>query len=119
VEGNRVPLDEGKIDRKMTAIQLRCLACSELNAADYRVLRPTLVVAGDEDRLIPACYARDMAEKIPGSRFLLLHGVGHNPLEECPDEIIPPIIDFLNEPRFTDAPTTLADERVQTLELSL
>lgn len=45
---------------------------------------PTLVVAGEEDRLIPAAGARTMAEMIPGSRLVLMPGVGHLPSLEAP-----------------------------------
>jgi pimeloyl-ACP methyl ester carboxylesterase len=106
-------------DRKIMAIQLRCLACSELDPSDYRVLRPTLVVAGEDDRLIPACYARDMAEKIPGSQFLLLRGVGHNPLEESPDNVLPQITDFLQASRGDTTSPSHGDQKDQALELSL
>ena len=47
---------------------------------------PTLVVAGEEDRLIPAAGARTMAEMIPGSRLVVLPGVGHLPPLEAPAE---------------------------------
>jgi pimeloyl-ACP methyl ester carboxylesterase len=47
---------------------------------------PTLVVAGEEDRLIPAAAARTMAEMIPGSRLVVLPGVGHLPPLEAPAE---------------------------------
>ena len=84
-------------DRSTLALQLRCLACSDFEEGDYRNLGPTLVIAGEDDRLIPACYAAKMAEKIPGSRFVLIRGAGHNPLQECPEEVLPRIIDFLTE----------------------
>lgn len=76
--------------------QLRCLASSKSELEDP-VLAPTLVVAGEHDFLIPNCYAREMAGRIPGSRFVLIPGGGHNPLVECPDETLPMIIDFLKD----------------------
>lgn len=38
---------------------------------------PTLIIAGDEDAVIPASEARAMHEAISGSRFELLAGAGH------------------------------------------
>jgi pimeloyl-ACP methyl ester carboxylesterase len=38
---------------------------------------PALIVTGDKDRLTPPAAARFMAEKIPGSRLLILEDAGH------------------------------------------
>ena len=38
---------------------------------------PALVAVGDKDRLTPPAAARYMAEKIPGSRLLILEDAGH------------------------------------------
>jgi hypothetical protein len=38
-----------------------------------------------------------MAERIPGSRFLLIRGGGHNALQQRLDDVLPRIIHFLNE----------------------
>src|SRR3954468_22287507 len=59
--------------------QLRCLLHSEIPEQYYRIPAPTLVVAGEHDALIPNCYARQMAGKIPGSRFEIIPSAGHNP----------------------------------------
>ena len=75
--------------------QLRALLRSEVDPADYRIEPPTLVVAGEHDALIPNCYARLMAEKIPGSQFVLVPGAGHNPMSEVPDTVLPLITRFL------------------------
>lgn len=78
--------------------QLRALLRSEMSPEDYRIVNPTLVLSGEHDCLIPSCYARMMADKIAGSRFVLLRGAGHNPLMECPDTVAPIITRFLSEP---------------------
>jgi 3-oxoadipate enol-lactonase len=89
-------------DRAGVAQQLRCVACSEMEPHEYRILAPTLVIAGEDDRIIPSCYGRSMAAKIPGSEFVLLPGAGHNPFEECPHAIVPRIIAFLQQRRETE-----------------
>jgi pimeloyl-ACP methyl ester carboxylesterase len=38
---------------------------------------PALIVVGDKDRLTPPAAARYMADKIPGSRLLILEDAGH------------------------------------------
>jgi pimeloyl-ACP methyl ester carboxylesterase len=75
--------------------QLRALLRSEVEERDYRITAPTLVVAGEHDALIPNCYARLMAEKIPESRFALIDSAGHNPMAEAPDVVLPLIARFL------------------------
>jgi pimeloyl-ACP methyl ester carboxylesterase len=42
------------------------------------ITAPTLVIAGHDDPLIRWQAGRDTAERIPGARFLLLAGMGHN-----------------------------------------
>lgn len=47
---------------------------------------PTLVLTGDEDRLVPPSGSRQIAELIPGARLELLRGAGHVfPLEREDD----------------------------------
>ncbi len=81
------------------ARQLRCLAAHDRDEEPpSRIAAPTLVIAGEQDSLIPACYARRMAQQIPGSEFLLLPGCGHNPFEEKPAAVLPRIVEFLTGP---------------------
>lgn len=85
-----------KLDRRAVVAQLRCLACSEIDATDYRIAAPTLVLAGQDDRLIPSCYARKMAAAIPNSEFIELAQCGHNPFQEVPEIVVAKIIEFLS-----------------------
>ena len=92
--------------------QLRALLRSEVDPKDYRISAPTLIVAGEHDHLIPNCYARRMAGNIPGSRFFLVRGAGHNPMIEKPDVVMPVISEFLKgeEGAVPPAPETGADD---------
>jgi 3-oxoadipate enol-lactonase len=83
------------VPARAIATQLRALLRSEVAPVDYRITSPTLVVAGEHDALIPNCYAKLMAEKIPDSRFVLIPGAGHNPMQEMPDTVMPLITRFL------------------------
>jgi pimeloyl-ACP methyl ester carboxylesterase len=84
------------ISRSTVVRQLQCLNCSEVARDDFRIVSPTLVVAGEHDALIPSCYAREMADEIPGSEMWVVPGGGHNPITEMPPEIVlPRIIEFL------------------------
>jgi pimeloyl-ACP methyl ester carboxylesterase len=52
-----------------------------------RVKAPTLVVWGDRDRLVAPRFARRTVAAVPGSRLLMLPGVGHVAQIEAPDEV--------------------------------
>jgi pimeloyl-ACP methyl ester carboxylesterase len=86
-----------KLDRNAVIGQLRCLACHEIAPEDYRIHAPTLVIAGQHDRIIPSCYAQKMSECIPGAKFIELARCGHNPFEEMPEIVVPRIIEFLRD----------------------
>jgi 3-oxoadipate enol-lactonase len=53
-----------------------------------RIAVPTLVLAGENDPLVPPAHAkRQVAEQIAGSLFVTLRNAGHNLPVESPDEI--------------------------------
>lgn len=55
-------------------------------AADLsRIHVPTLVMFGQDDRLIPAADAEKFHKAIPGATLILYPGVGHLPMEQIPD----------------------------------
>ena len=60
--------------RQMMAI----LASGSRTAALHDVRVPVLVLHGDADRLIDPSGGRRTAEAIPGARFVLLEGMGHD-----------------------------------------
>lgn len=92
----RIALARG-VSRGAVARQMRCLAACQIIAGASPITAPTLVIASEHDVLIPACYAKRMAEEIPGSRFVLAGGCGHVSIEEKPDVVLPKIIEFLKE----------------------
>jgi pimeloyl-ACP methyl ester carboxylesterase len=54
--------------------------------AHARLVRaPTLVIEGDQDRLIPLAAARELVRRIPKWKLAVLEGVGHVPMMETPD----------------------------------
>ena len=48
---------------------------------------PTLVVAGEKDRLLPPKHSRRIAAEIPHARLLELRGAGHCPMLEQPESV--------------------------------
>lgn len=59
------------------------------------IRQPTLVVAGDDDPIVPAVNARIMARLIPDARLHLYHG-GHLALVTEAQELAPVIEEFLD-----------------------
>jgi 3-oxoadipate enol-lactonase len=60
---------------------------------------PTLVVHGEQDALMPAASAKDMAAQIPGARFVPIPNAGHlSPMEnpEATNEAIREILESVN-----------------------
>lgn len=56
---------------------------------------PVLILAGDQDRLVPPDHARQFNEAIPGSQLVLFENVGHLPQEEAPDDSALAVHEFL------------------------
>lgn len=61
------------------------------------VAAPTLLLWGEEDRLVPMGLGRMMAIGIPRAAFLSVAHAGHSVQEEAPDEVNRLIIKFLRE----------------------
>jgi 3-oxoadipate enol-lactonase len=62
-----------------------------------KIKTPVLVVAGIEDATFPVAETREMADAIPGARFVVLENAAHLAALECPDEVNALIDAFLLE----------------------
>jgi len=60
---------------------------------------PTLVLTGEQDRLVPPWLGREIADAIPGAEFHLVEGSGssHAALLERPDDYNKVVVSFLSE----------------------
>jgi 3-oxoadipate enol-lactonase len=74
--------------------QLRALGGAHFDEREYKITCPTLVLSGAFDALVPNCYAQRMSDEIPGSRFVVLEGCGHNPIAERPDAVLDELFRF-------------------------
>jgi pimeloyl-ACP methyl ester carboxylesterase len=63
------------------------------------IASPTLVVTGDEDRVISPLSSNVLHEAIPSSRLVEIDGAGHLFFIEKPEQTIELIEDFLAQPR--------------------
>jgi pimeloyl-ACP methyl ester carboxylesterase len=71
---------------------------------------PTLIVWGDQDRIIPLVHAYQAHEAIPKSRLEVMEGVGHFPHVEDPVHFVKILEDFLRSTKpSTFNPTELRD----------
>lgn len=52
------------------------------------ILRPTLVIHGSDDRLIPPEHGIHTAENIQGAQFVLIDGMGHNLQDDFQPQIV-------------------------------
>jgi pimeloyl-ACP methyl ester carboxylesterase len=72
---------------------------------------PTLIVWGDQDRIIPVAHAYQAHEAIPNSRLEILPGVGHFPHVEEPVQFVDILRDFLS----TTEPSSFTPEERREL----
>ena len=61
-----------------------------------RLAVPTLVIAGEEDRVYPPALARRMAQRIPGAELVVLEGCGHLSNLEQPERFNAALLDFIS-----------------------
>ncbi len=95
-EGYRKPLQAEHWDRalwKYTQASRAPDFIEKLNQIDV----PTLVITGDDDQIVPPEASRRLSEDIPGSVFKVIEDCGHLPHEECPEEFMQIMINFLSE----------------------
>jgi pimeloyl-ACP methyl ester carboxylesterase len=59
-----------------------------------QIKAPTLVIAGDADRLIPPENSRILASRIPDAELVIMENAGHGFFSETP-ESTKAILDFL------------------------
>jgi len=61
----------------------------------WRLSQPTLVLAGDDDPIVPTINGRILARVIPNARLEIIHGGGHLFVLERPTEIAALVAEFL------------------------
>jgi len=72
--------------------QLAAVIASGDRVAALRKIRvPTLVIHGDEDRLVPPAASRHIAELVPDSRLEIIEGMGH----DLPEPLWPRLADLI------------------------
>jgi 3-oxoadipate enol-lactonase len=62
------------------------------------ITAPSLIFSGEEDMPRPPAWADEVAAGLPNSRLVRLSKIGHSPILEAPDLVIPQILEFLTHP---------------------
>lgn len=65
----------------------------ELSVKD--VALPTLIIWGEDDKLIPVEVAHELDKRIANSELVVFEGLGHIPMEESPLKTVKPAKDFI------------------------
>ena len=60
-----------------------------------RITAPTLLLWGDQDRMVPVANAQDYLRVLPDARLVVLPGIGHVPMEEVPGQVIDALREFI------------------------
>ncbi len=79
-----------------SVVDPRGQAVSALNRLHLTSELPTMVIWGDQDRIIPVEHGYALHEARPGSRLEVLEGVGHFPHVERPSDVVDLLDDFIN-----------------------
>lgn len=77
---------------------LECLVTFDRRAALAQIRVPTLLVAGEFDRVAAPAAMQEMAGRIPQARYAEMPGIGHLMQLENPDAFDRLLLDFLREP---------------------
>lgn len=78
-----------------SVVDHRGQSVSALNRLHTTAELPTLVIWGDQDKIIPVEHGHAVTELRPASRLEVLPGVGHFPHVERPTEVVDLLDDFI------------------------
>ena len=92
IAGYRKPLQAYNWDRALYEFTIAARP-AKLQLAELKM--PVIVIAGDDDRIIPTKYSVQASKDIPGSQLVLLPGCGHVPHEECSTAFMNAVVKFL------------------------
>jgi pimeloyl-ACP methyl ester carboxylesterase len=60
-----------------------------------QLAKPTLVITGDADQMVPPANSDNMAAAIPGARKVVVPGAGHVIFTDAPDAVTDAMLEFL------------------------
>jgi pimeloyl-ACP methyl ester carboxylesterase len=60
-----------------------------------KIVVPTLIIWGRQDKVIPLCIGRMLDAALPDSKLVVIEHSAHIPQEETPQAVVPLVLDFL------------------------
>ena len=92
----RANLDaHGEPDPQALVAGLGILRTADLREHLAAIAVPSLVIAGEHDRITPVAAGRELATRLPSARFVELPKAGHAPFLSHPDAVLQEVEDFL------------------------
>jgi pimeloyl-ACP methyl ester carboxylesterase len=67
-----------------------------LDARLAEVRQPTLVITGDDDRVVPTAGSIRLAGELPNAELAVIPACGHVPHEECPEPFLAVVTEFIS-----------------------
>ncbi|KQY58216.1 hypothetical protein ASD11_00660 [Aeromicrobium sp. Root495] len=88
------------------------IGAAALAAVDPRLVRAqTLMIWGENDRILPVHSARAMVRQMPDAQLVELPGIGHCAMFEVPDEVNRLLLEFLDQHAHESVDERHRDER--------
>ncbi len=94
--GYREPLQIADWDRALWELSA-APGIKDLAGRISGVEHPTLVITGDDDRIVPTDLSIKLAADLPNANLAVLPNCGHVPQEECPELFLDAIDGFLSD----------------------
>ena len=97
-EGYRAALQAENWDRGLWELTV---AAQDIRLGERvaEVRQPTLVITGDDDRIVPTAQSIRLASELPGAELVVIPSCGHVPQEECPEAFLEAVQAFLAQVR--------------------
>ena len=86
-------------NRKALVVRLNSKQNSD-SSIIKNIAAPTLIIWGDQDFLIPLNNAYKFQRDLPNNTLVIMKGIGHVPMEESPEKVIPLIKEFIGKVTF-------------------
>ncbi|MFE3892864.1 alpha/beta fold hydrolase [Priestia sp. YIM B13446] len=61
-----------------------------------KIVQPTLIINGDNDRMVPTENSYDLSNRIPNSKIIIFNHAGHGSLFQYPKEFVEIVLTFLS-----------------------
>ena len=90
-------LTRGEPDLQVLQGGLEILRDADLRAVLPEIAQPTLIVAGERDKLTPPAASRYMAAQMPAAELVEVAGAAHAPFLSHPEMFVEHVKRFLHE----------------------